>query len=153
MIEKIISGGQTGADQGGLDAAIALAVDHGGWIPKGRKTESGLLPAKYRLIEMRTSSYPKRTEKNVVESDGTVIITHGRLTGGSSLTKKFAVQHGRPWLHVDLAICSISWAIGLVGRWVDENRIKILNVAGSCESKSPGIFDSTHEIILGVLEK
>lgn len=152
QIEKVISGGQTGADQGALDAAIALGVPHGGWIPKGRKTEIGQLPKKYHLKEMVSSSYPKRTEKNVLDSNGTLILTHGRLTGGSSLTKKYAVQHGLPWLHVNLEKISIAEATAMVRTWATENKIKVLNVAGSRESKSPGIHDATHAILLNVLE-
>ena len=83
MIEKIISGGQTGADQAALDAAIKYNFPHGGWIPKGRKTEDGRLPDEYKLKEMSTDSYKERTEQNVIDSDGTVIISHGDLTGGS----------------------------------------------------------------------
>ena len=83
MISKIISGGQTGADRAALDVAIELGIPHGGWIPKGRKTEAGPLSAKYRLQEMPTSDYPKRTEQNVIDSDGTMIVCHGPLTGGS----------------------------------------------------------------------
>mgnify|MGYP006305357071 FL=1 len=58
MLQKIISGGQTGADRAGLDVAIELGIPHGGWIPKGRKAEDGVLPDKYHLQEMPTSSYP-----------------------------------------------------------------------------------------------
>lgn len=152
QIEKIISGGQTGADQGALDAAIALGIEHGGWIPKDRKTEVGPLPSKYHLVEMASASYPKRTEKNVLDAHGTLILTHGRLSGGSSLTKKYAVQHGQPWLHVNLDQVPILETIEKVKNWVDENKIKVLNVAGSRESKRPGIHESTHRIILGVLE-
>ena len=68
MVNKIISGGQTGADQAALDVAIKLGIPHGGWIPKGRKTESGPLPDKYLLQEMPNGSYAKRTEKNVIKS-------------------------------------------------------------------------------------
>ena len=74
MIERIVSGGQTGADQAALDVAMELALPHGGWVPKGRKTERGPLPRKYLLQEMPTDSYPKRTEQNVMDSDGTLII-------------------------------------------------------------------------------
>ena len=101
MIKKIISGGQTGADQGALDAAIKYGFPYGGWIPKGRKTEAGLLPDEYKLNEMPSSSYPERTEQNVIDSDGTVIITHGKLSGGSKLTDKLAEKHFRPCLHVN----------------------------------------------------
>ena len=81
MIRKIISGGQTGVDRAALDVAIKLAVAHGGWIPKGRITESGPLPDNYNLKETRSSSYSDRTEKNVLDSDGTLIISRGSLTG------------------------------------------------------------------------
>jgi len=80
MLTKIISGGQTGADRAALDAAIDLGIPHGGWIPKGRNAEDGTLPDKYQLQEMPTASYPKRTEQNVIDSDGTLILSHGNLT-------------------------------------------------------------------------
>jgi len=102
MITKIISGGQTGADQAALDAAIELGIPHGGWIPKGRLTERGHLSEAYKLKEMSNVSYPKRTEQNVLDSDGTLIISHGKLPGGSALTKKLADTHNRPCLHIDL---------------------------------------------------
>ena len=92
MIKKIISGGQTGADRAALDVAIKFIIPHGGWIPKGRITEEGPLPDKYKLQEMSTSSYPVRTEQNVIDSDGTLIISHGELTGGSAYTRKMAMK-------------------------------------------------------------
>lgn len=102
MIIKIISGGQTGADQGALDAAIEMDIPHGGWVPKERKTEAGPLPAKYQLKDMLTASYQARTERNVIDSDGTLILSHGPLTGGSALTEKMARKHRKPFLHIDL---------------------------------------------------
>ena len=74
---KIISGGQTGADRAALDVAIKLNIPHGGWIPRGRKTEDGSLDEKYQLQEMSTESYSQRTEQNVIASDGTLIISRG----------------------------------------------------------------------------
>jgi len=47
MIQKIISGTQTGADRAGIDAAIESGIDYGVWIPKGRKAEDGIVPEKY----------------------------------------------------------------------------------------------------------
>ena len=102
MLQKIISGGQTGADRAALDFAIEFNIPHGGWIPKGRKTEDGVLPEKYQLQEMPTASYPKRTEKNILDSDGTLILSYGKLTGGSALTRKLTKKHSKPWVHVDL---------------------------------------------------
>jgi hypothetical protein len=147
MTEKIISGGQTGADQAGLDVAIELGIPHGGWIPKDRKTEEGPLPAKYKLKKMKTTSYPKRTEKNILDSDGTVIFTFGKLTGGSELTRKLAKTHGYPCLHVDLNKASVGEAAELVRPWIEKNKIKVLNVAGSRASKAPKIHDIAKKIL------
>jgi Circularly permutated YpsA SLOG family len=53
---------------------------------------------------MSSSGYPEKTEQNVIDSDGTLIISNGKLTGGSSLTLKLAKQHKKEWLHIDLKI-------------------------------------------------
>jgi hypothetical protein len=147
LIEKIISGGQTGVDQAALDVAIESGIPHGGWIPKGRKTEDGILPDKYQLQEMPTASYPKRTEQNILDSDGTLIICHGKLTGGSSLTRKVAKKHDRPWLHLDMDKLSISDASKTTALWIDQNNVQVLNVAGSRASKNPEIYKATVEIL------
>jgi hypothetical protein len=147
MIQKIISGGQTGADQAALDVAIKLDIPHGGWIPKGRITEAGILPAKYKLKEMATASYPKRTVKNVLDSDGTLILSHGKLTGGSSLTQKFANQHGRHCLHIDLNKTIAFNAALEISTWVEESSIEVLNVAGPRVSKDAGIYNATMDIL------
>ena len=102
MLSKIISGGQTGADQAALDAAIELGIPHGGWIPKGRLTEAGPLPDKYGLTEMTNKDYLKRTKQNVLDSDATVIFSHGDLKGGSKRTADFATELRKPFLHIDL---------------------------------------------------
>ena len=99
MIRKIISGGQTGVDRAALDAAIKLAIAHGGSIPKGRITEDGPLPDTYNLKETRSSSYAERTAKNVQDADGTLIISRGQLTGGSEYTREMAVKLVRNRLH------------------------------------------------------
>jgi hypothetical protein len=152
MIKKIISGGQTGADQAGLDAAISLGIPHGGWIPKGRKTEEGPLPAKYKLKEMGTTSYPKRTEQNILDSEGTVIFTFGKLTGGSALTRKLSKTHGFPCLHVDLSKVTVGEGADLVRTWLENHNIKVLNVAGSRASKAPTIYDSTKQILKAAID-
>ena len=86
MIKKIISGGQTGTDQAALDAAIKWKIPHGGWIAKGRLTEAGRLPNKYKLDEMPTDSFPARTEQNVIDSDGTLITKRCSAYSGEGLT-------------------------------------------------------------------
>jgi hypothetical protein len=140
LIAKITSGGQTGADRAALDVAIELGIPHGGWIPKGRKTERGPLPTKYKLQEMPTDSYPKRTEKNVIDSDGTLIISHGELSGGSDFTRMMAEKHGKPWIHVDANRVSVEAATEIIRAWLNGNDIEILNVAGPRASKDRKIY-------------
>ena len=151
MIQKIISGGQTGADIAGVDAAIACNVPYGGWLPKGRKTENGPLSDKYTDFQvMALGGYPKRTEQNVIDSDGTVIFTYGKLAGGSYSTKRLAVKHNRPWLHVDLDV--VNGATPKIIDWIIEWDIKVLNVAGKSGSKAPEIHGQVKNIIRQVLE-
>jgi hypothetical protein len=148
-IKKIVSGGQTGADIAGIDAAIELGVPYGGWIPKGRLTENGPLPQKYKLQEMTTASYPKRTAQNVIDSDGTVIFTHGAMTGGSALTKKKAEQHGKPVLHLELSATTEVKAVNPLGAFIEGNDIQILNVAGSRGSRDPELYGKVFKIMVG----
>jgi len=147
MLKKIISGGQTGADQAALDVAIKLGVPHGGWIPKGRVTEIGVLDNKYKLQELETTNYNKRTEQNIIDSDGTLILSHGRLTGGSDYTRDMAILHHRPWLHIDLEKIGAFQAAEKIKSWITENDIEVLNVAGPRASKDPAIYDATVDII------
>lgn len=73
MIEKIISGGQTGADIAEIDAAIDCNIPYGGQLPKGRKSEDGVVPEKYTGFQVKTrGGYPKRTEQNVIIEGKTV---------------------------------------------------------------------------------
>jgi hypothetical protein len=151
MIKKIISGGQTGADQAALDVAIEFRILRGGWIPKGRKTEGGPLPSKYQLQEMPTASYPARTEQNVVDSDGTLIISHGEMTGGTEITAKMAQKHNKPWMHVDANELSVEAAVQFVRAWISGSKIEVLNVAGPRASKDPRIYETTRKILRAVL--
>jgi hypothetical protein len=151
MVKKIISGGQTGADRAALDFAIKHKIPHGGYVPKGRLAEDGPLPSKYKLTQMPSASYPKRTEQNVICSDGTVIISHGRLTGGSAYTKKMAINNEKPCLHIDLNQQDFLPAALDLLTWIDENGIKTLNVAGSRSSKDPKIYMAVKKLMENVL--
>jgi len=150
MLKKVISGGQTGAEQAALDVAIKLGIPHGGWIPKGRRTEDGVLPDKYQLIEMPDSSYARRTEKNVVKADGTLIFSHGRLVGGSDYTRKMALKHNRAWLHIDLNKIAAFEASQRIVSWLFGNNIEVLNVAGPRASSDPKIYKATMDILEAV---
>jgi len=147
MVNKIISGGQTGADRAALDVAIKLGISHGGWIPKGRLTENGILDDKYHLKEMETANYNKRTEQNVIDSAGTLIISHGKLTGGSDHTRDMVLRHGRPWLHIDLNKTESFQAAKQIRSWLAEHEIEVLNVAGPRASKDSAIYQATVDIL------
>ena len=123
MLKKIISGGQIGADQGALDAAIKYNFPHGGWIQKGRKTQMGILPDKYELKEMSVSGYKERIEQNVIDSDGTVIISHGTLSGGADYSQKMTEKHNRPILNIDLNETPSFIAASKINTWIIQNDI------------------------------
>ena len=150
-IKKIISGGQTGADQGALDGARACGFPHGGSIPAGRRTESGALPEEYAMTELASDSYPARTAKNVCDADGTLIVSNGPLSGGSLLTGRIAQERKKPCLHIDFEKDDCSSAAQAVSAWAAANRIEILNVAGPRASSDPLIYDLSRCLIARLL--
>lgn len=137
--KKIISGGQAGADRAGLDAALVLGIPIGGYVTKGRRAEDGKVPELYPLIELPTWDYPTRTEKNVVESDATLLFTVWGLNGGSLLTKNLAAKHNKPCLRINLDSIGDHVAAEKIREWLEQYEINTLNVAGSRESKEPGV--------------
>lgn len=148
MLKKVISGGQTGVDRAGLDAAALLGFALGGWCPRGRRAEDGRVPDQYPLVEMDTDDYKVRTEKNVVESDATLIIKQGWKTPGTSYTISTAQKHGKPCRVIDIKDgCDyISMA-----DWLRNNRVVTLNVAGPRESTRPGIYARARDIMHNIL--
>jgi hypothetical protein len=152
MLKKIISGGQTGADRAALDAAIRLGIPHGGWLPKGRLAEDGCLPDHYQLEEMPTDSYQERTQKNVRESDGTLLISRGAPTGGTDFTRIQVLRYGKQLLGIDLNNQSnLQDAASLVASWIELQRIEVLNVAGPRASKDPCIYQDTLNLLVFAL--
>ncbi len=151
---RIISGGQTGADQGALFAARQLGIETGGHALRGWRTDTGPAPwlANYGLVETYGRSYPRRTYLNALNSDGTLIF--GDLSSkGSKLTFKYCEDLGRP-------AYVMPWYKGLTTpeseqfrTWLSEHGIAILNVAGNRESRQPGITDTVKEFLLIALGK
>lgn len=136
-LEKIISGGQTGADRGALDAAMSAGIQLGGWCPLGRLAEDGIIPEKYPLSETETNQYAERTELNVMDSDATLIVLHEKTTGkGTKLTENLCGKHKKPCLKIQILQNN---ALETVGRWLQNNNVKTLNVAGNRESEDAGI--------------
>src|SRR5210317_338297 len=147
MLKKMISGGQTGADRAALDFALKFNIPNGGWIPKGRIAEDGPLPDKYQLQEMPTASYPARTERNVIDSDGTLIFSRGKPTGGTDYTRKMVLRHQRQLLHIDLNQKTSYDAAYRILSWIQFYHINILNVAGPRASKEPAIYNDVFKIL------
>ncbi len=134
---RVVSGGQTGVDRAALDAALQLGLPIGGWCPSGRRAEDGRIPGCYGLDETPARHYAERTEWNVRDSDATLILHRGDLTGGTSLTAKLARRYGRPLLVRDVTVpLDVAEAVA----WLRRHRVGRLNCAGPRESGAPGIY-------------
>ena len=153
MITKlaIISGGQTGADRAGLDWAIRNNIRHGGWCPNGRKALDGPLDAKYQLKETPSEDELERAEWNVRDSDGTVVFTLAeKATGGSAKALSFARKLKKPFFHLHSGIFGRSEKLAA---FLEKHNIRRLNVAGSRESKEPGIYKWVTTVLERMLEE
>ncbi len=152
VLEKIVSGGQTGVDRAALDAALAAGFPCGGWAPKVRLAEDGAIPKRYPLDECSIAGYEERTRLNVRDSDATLVLTRGvapeDMEGGTGLTIEWASRLSKPTLVVDLAQPTDTDGIA---DWLEGERAKVLNVAGPRESTVPGIWAAAAELMAAVL--
>jgi Circularly permutated YpsA SLOG family len=143
-LERIVSGGQTGVDRAALDVALELGIPHGGWCPLGRLAEDGFIPTRYALRQTNSSQYALRTERNVLDATGTLILYSQTLSGGTELTWRFCQMHKKPACTVDL---SLPINLDSVLLWIEKWQIQILNVAGPRESSLPGIGEQAKQYI------
>ena len=148
-IIKIISGGQTGVDRAALDAAIELGIKHGGFCPKGRRSEDGIIPSKYIMIETETDDYSERTLRNVQFSDATLIFHKGEIIGGTALTEEFCFLEKKTVLTVNIldefAIILLNFS-----SWQEKNTISILNISGPRESEAH-MYKNVKKILMELL--
>jgi hypothetical protein len=145
VLHTIVSGGQTGADRAALAWAIDRGIAHGGWCPRGRRAEDGIIPRRYRLTETPSDRYAERTEWNVRDSEGTVIFSlSDTLGGGSLLTARIARALGKPWLHLS---ASADTPAAQLRRFVAEHGIRVLNVAGPRASGEPGVGRFVRQVL------
>ncbi len=144
--DRIISGGQTGADRAGLDWAIENGIKHGGFCPKGRKAEDGVIPAKYGLIQSPTSDPRERTQMNVKTGDATLIFIGKTMGPGSRQTELMCKEEGKPYLVVDA-----STSTDQVAGFLNQHQPKRLNVAGSRASKDPAVYQRVKRVLDAVL--
>lgn len=147
MIKKVISGGQTGADIGGLIAASMFDIETGGCIPKGCITQSGPKPEwkeKYNLYEHSLATYAPRTFENVKKSDGTIRIAGDFDSAGEVLTLKAIKQYKKPHFDVNIISCP---RIEETAKWIEKFNIEVLNIAGNSEKTWEGITGETIEFL------
>jgi hypothetical protein len=152
MIEVIFSGGQTGVDRAALDAALRYGVKHGGWCPKGRRAEDGVIHDKYLLQETETDDYSERTKKNIQDSDATLIFVPKlplEVKDGTVLTIQEIESKRRKHLIVDLS--SIQDIGEAIVKWIRDNDIKILNIAGPRESQAKGIYQTVFDLLSTIM--
>lgn len=149
-IQKIVSGGQTGVDRAALDVALDLNIPCGGWCPHGRMAEDGRIDDRYPLKSTETRNYAHRTRRNVQDSDGTLILTIGKLTGGTSLTKSYAARESKPYFIADLAHFA---DFEPVLQWLGNERIRVLNVAGPRSSSQPAIYAQAYAFLQQLIAK
>jgi hypothetical protein len=145
---KILSGGQTGVDRAALDVALDLNIECGGFCPKGRKSEDGVIPERYPLTETTTDDYSQRTECNVQTGDGTLVLIDKDADKGTLLTINLCKRYNRPFIIADV---SKNNDYVKIIEWIEANNIDILNIAGSRESFSPGIYRRAYRFLHKVL--
>lgn len=153
MLEKIISGGQTGVDRAALDAAIKLNISHGGWCPKGRKAELGeVIACHYQLRETDSDDYSVRTILNIKDADGTLIFVPSlpvTTNDGTILTIQGVKKSKKPYLILDLS--KEDNLDNEINTWLEKYNIKTLNIAGPRESQSPGIYEKVFNLLTKTL--
>ena len=148
-LQKIVSGGQTGVDRAALDWALASGVPCGGWCPLGRWAEDGPIDVRYPLRETHGTDPAQRTEWNIRDSDGTLIVTLARrMSGGTLLTAGLARRLARPLLHLAKADSPAAEQAESLRQFIGQHEIRVLNVAGPRESGEPGVG----EFVAGLLE-
>lgn len=148
MVAKIIAGGQTGADRAALDWALANGIPHGGWCPKGRRAEDGVISERYNLQETPQRRYQQRTRWNVRDADATLLITlEPTLSGGTRFTRQCAESLGKPWLHV---FPGGDWPT-VLRTFLVSHHVRTLNVAGPRASTAPGIDRFVYQVLNQVL--
>lgn len=139
-------------DRAVLDFGLRWPISVEGWVPKGRIAEDGIIASRYlNLRETKSDEYEERTELNVRDSDGTLMLSHGPLVGGSLLAQQISQQIDRPMLHIDLDQKTTTEAVKTIVDWLESNSIKVLNIAGPRSSEDPDIYTATMTILGGVL--
>jgi hypothetical protein len=150
LLEKVISGGQTGVDRAALDVALAgKRLAAGGFCPRGRRAEDGRIPARYPVREAAERAYAVRTRRNVRAADATLVLTRQAPRGGTALTLRVARAADTPCRHVRLPAASGQEAA--TRRWLAATEVRTLNVAGPRASEEAGVYEAARTFLKTVL--
>lgn len=147
MIRKIISSGRTGVELAALDVAIKLGLSHGGWAQRGMRNEAGTIEKRYGLTEVVALGFKKAMDENVLNSDGTLLISRGEKTVESQYAVEAALRHKRQFLHVDLSQHSAFEAASLVSSWVSMNHVLVAFVTGPTDRQDSAIYHQAKKIL------
>lgn len=150
-LARVVSGGQTGVDRGALDAALELGFPCGGWCPPGRLAEDGGIPLRYPVQELASGGYRQRTIKNVLESDGTLLIHFGGPEGGTSLTLQQCIRKGKPYMLLDGDAVTAADGGQIAAAFVAENNVVTLNVAGPRISRESRGHQYAYAVLIELL--
>lgn len=134
-------------DRAALDVALKHGIESGGWCPTGRLDEFGRIPERYPVKELESGGFTERTLQNVKDSDGTVIVYPGKLSGGTEQTVRFCVEQQRPLKLIDSSNVSTEKAAQLIADFVRANTINVLNVAGPRQSEWAKGYDYTTSML------
>ncbi len=149
---KLISGGQTGVDRAALDIGLKFNLVIGGWCPEGRMAEDGSIPSFYPLTELPSGDYNARTRKNVLDSDGTLIIFFDSLAGGTELTYHFCLEFEKPYLLINAEREAVPQAAETLKTFIQNQNISTLNVAGPRASEAENGYRYTIRVLSHLLE-
>lgn len=140
QLSRLVAGGQTGVERAALDWAIARKIAHAGWCPRGRLAEDGRLDSRYRLLETESDEMLEAAQRNVADSDATLIINVGELEGIAYATRQFAEQADKPYLVLQLEGIDLAPLVDAVGAWMRDGAYPSLTIAGPQESERPRIY-------------
>jgi len=146
QVEKLVSSGETEAEKTALDFAIDNGLAHGGSCRQGKPSEEGPLDERYRLTETPDANTPHVVERNIADSDATVVITPGLEFRGLTRIARLATKHRKPWLHVS-GFAAGENAAPMFQHFLEETRAKVLNVLAPSSSHQPDAPDLVRKLL------
>ncbi len=160
---RIITGGQTGADQAAWAAARRAGLPTFGIMPHGFQTEDGPRPdfaLLYNAIQTDSQNPAVRTVANARGSDGTLVFVTDEPGPGTLLTIKICHAAGLACRVLHVNHLGSAETPDSVAFWINDHQFRTLNVAGERESACPGLgarvetfLDAVFQRLLGTPEE